>query len=121
MPAIAGRRRLPAKTFSCLACFALITSERHEFGHGATRRVKFHRNDSGIANDLATVRQNLLRGLLDVIDLDGEMVNAWSLACCLGLRRLRACVIFHQSEIDLAVGHVTRYVIARLPGFSIGK
>src|SRR3981081_753124 len=97
----------------------LVTSDRYELGDGAARRAEFHRNDSGIADNLAAVGFDLLGGLLDVLDLDREMMDTRSVAGCLGLCRLRAGIVFHQCEIDRAISHMTRYMIAGFLGLGI--
>src|SRR5258706_11658939 len=47
------------------------------------------------------------------------MVDAGAVSRGLRFRGLRALVVLHQGEIDLAVGHVTRKMIAGLAGLGI--
>src|SRR5437868_2440731 len=82
----------------------LVASDRHQLGDGAAGRAKLHRDHPGVAHDLRAVGLDLLGRLLQVLDLDGEMVDAGTLARGAGLLRLRAGVVLDEREVDGAVG-----------------
>src|SRR5262249_22612763 len=93
----------------------LVAALRYQLGDGAAGRPEFHRDDAGIADDLATVLLQLIGGFPEILYLDGEVVYAGPLARGFGFRRLRAFVILDEREIDSpAVGEMPRQVVACL-------
>src|ERR1700687_4968360 len=59
----------------------LVTSDRNQLGNRAARGPKLDGNDAGVTDDFAAIPVQLLRILFDVIHLDGEVMNAATVAC----------------------------------------
>jgi hypothetical protein len=81
--------------------------------------AELDRDHAGIAHHHAAVGLDLFRGFRQVFNLDAEVVDAGAVAGRGGFGRGGVVVIGQQREIDLAVRHVARGVVARLLGLGV--
>ena len=96
------------------ACVSACSGRWARARRWSPRRAELHRDHARIAHDFGAVGLDLCGRLLDVGHLDREMVDAGPFARRLRFLGLGSRVVLHQGEVDLAVGHVPRSVVARL-------
>src|SRR5258708_8815455 len=98
---------------------ALVTPDRHQLGDSPSGSAELDRDHARIAHDLASPLADLLGGARNVGDLDGEVMDAGPFAGGPGFPRPRAGVVLHHREVDVAVAHVAREMVAGLARFRI--
>src|SRR4051812_43285534 len=84
----------------------LVAPFGHDLAYRAARRPELHRNDAGIADDLAAVAANLLFRRLEIVDFDGEVMDAGPFPRRGRLRRLRIVVVAHDRDVERPIGQV---------------
>src|SRR5512134_923777 len=117
IPACAGTTHIVRLRLFLRPLRLLVTLRRYDLGDDAVGAPEFYGDDAGIADDLAAVFPEPRGAAGHVVHLDRKMVDAGLLSRGERFCGSRALVVLHQREVELAVGHVARDVVARLARF----
>src|SRR5262245_26537687 len=104
----------PPYSLFLLSGFLLVTVPGNDFAHRSSGRAELHRYDARVADDLASIRADLLLRGREVVDLDRKVMDTRTFTRRLGLRGLRAGVVLHDRQVDRTVREMTRGMVAHL-------